>query len=154
MEPVWHCAIACQETARMIKKQHVELMRSIAIKHSPAFYKLGGVDIIKAVAIKDPLALMKVMNSILENKETKGILLLMLKDITKLYKSNYKNVNVMIDCYMKHCTPEARVLTRESMRLVVNVMEVLGDQKIKEELNKIRAIMKGNIEYAVKRMKG
>lgn len=152
MEPVYHCMIACQDTVRTIRKHNLEAMKDISLKHAPAFQKLGGYELVKAVITKDSLRAMKLMNSLLEKEGTKKLLLLMLKDMAKVYKANAKNINTIIDCYMKRCSPEAREFTRESVRLLVNMITIMGDEKVRAEMDKIRQIMKVNMQHAMQRL--
>ena len=152
MEPVLHCMIACQETAKTVQKKQLDILKTIVMKHTPAFKKIGGFELIAAVITNDSLEIMKVTNSLLEKREMRQLLLLMLKDLTAVYKENLEHVNALIDCYVRNCTPQAHEFIRESMRLAVNMVNIINDTKIRAEVDKMRLMMKENLEHAVQKL--
>lgn len=145
-----HCTLACKKTIQEMQLLQQKEMIQIIATHAKALEKVGGGKVVRSVMKRDTISALVELNTFLKAKDTKRVLVAILKDMAALYKTRRPYIDQVIHCYIQHCDETALAIIKGVLEAVVNMILLLGDKEIETYVKSIRKDMAANAQYAIK----
>jgi len=128
-------------------KQQAEI-RSLVMKHMAGIQDKYMDKIFDLISKKDMVGIVKVIRLIIKEKEFKEKFIILLDDISGLYKKNKENVNKITSCFLSNCNTETVEFIGETCGLVYDLFNTLNDNTVHKKMEVIRKYIIENIKHA------
>lgn len=147
------CTLACKKTIDELQLKQQKELQGIVFSHLEALEKAGLLKVVETFMKQDAVATLVELNVFLKAKDTKKVILAILKDVSALYKKRRPYINQIIECYLKNCDEHAITVIKGALETIVNLANLFGDAQIQKQLMSIRADAIENAEYAMSLLK-